>query len=251
MTGLRHALALLTRLPGGVLPPDAAALAPAVAWFPLVGALVGALVAAAYVALLALSAPPLAAAAFAVGISALITGASSEDGLAGSLDAMARGEDRQPGRVAAAASGHGTSAVLGLVVVTLVKASALAALDGPVAAAGLVAAAALGRAAVVGLMGWAPPAGNDVADSGHLGTRSRHEVVLGLCGAAVVGALALGPAVLPAAVAVGATAVAIAAWGIRRVGGVSPDLLGAAEQAGECAVLLLLASVSPATLWFR
>lgn len=249
MRAARTAWAFLTRLPGGAHPADADALAAGVPWFPLVGAVVGGLVALVYVPLEA-AVPPLTAAAIAIGFSALLTGAFHEDGFADSLDALAGGRDVEDRLRILEDSRHGTFGVLGLVVLTLVKVSALATLDGAAAAAALVGAGALGRTGAVGLMGWAPPATAEGLGAGYLRSLGRQEVVLGMAGGLVLGALALGPAVLPAAVLVAAGAAVVAAWAVRRIGGVTGDLLGAAEQVGECAVLVLVAGLSPAVAWF-
>jgi adenosylcobinamide-GDP ribazoletransferase len=247
---LRYAWAFLTRLPGGAHPASSDALAPAVAWFPLVGAVIGALVAVVYVPLAGLV-PPLTAAALAVGLSALLTGGFHEDGFADSLDALAGGRDVESRLRILEDSRHGTFGVLGLVVLTLVKVSALAALGGAVAAAALVAAGALGRAGAVGLMGFAPAATGEGLGAGYLRALRHHDVVLGLASGLVIGGLALGPAVLPAVLLVGVGAVVVGEWARRRIGGISGDLLGMAEQVGECAVLVLVAGLAPTDVWFR
>src|SRR5258707_6393279 len=80
---LRLATALLTRVPmphpDGAMP---AGLARAQRAFPLVGAMIGVVVGLADLSLLAIGIPPLAAAALALGVSAALTGALAEAGLA-------------------------------------------------------------------------------------------------------------------------------------------------------------------------
>lgn len=251
LDGPRQALSFLTRLPGGAHPERAEDLAAAVPWFPLIGVLVGALGAAVYVPL-AEVVPPLTAAALAVGLAALITGGFHEDGFADSLDALSGGRDVAHRLEILKDSRHGTFGVLGLVVLTLVKVTSLAALDGGVAAAALIAAGALGRTGAVGVMGWAPPADGATPGLGasYLRGLSSQGVVAGLALGLVVGTLALGPLVVVAVALVAAGAAVVAAWARRRIGGVTGDLLGAAEQVGECAVLVLLAGVAPDRVWF-
>lgn len=248
MDGLRYALAFLTRLPAGTHPGDAARLASGVPWFPVVGALVGGLVAVVYVPL-AVVLPPLTAAAVAIGWSALVTGALHEDGFADSLDALG-GRDAAHRLEILKDSRHGSFGVLGLVLLTLVKVTALAALTGGVAVAALVAAGALGRGVAAGLLDWAPAAAGQGMGASFVRAVSRPQVLSALGAAAVIGVLALGPLVLPAVGLVAAGAVVVAHWAQRRIGGVTGDVLGAAEQVAECAVLVLVAGVAPTHVWF-
>jgi adenosylcobinamide-GDP ribazoletransferase len=247
--GLRFALAFLTRLPGGAHPADSAELARAVPWFPVVGLVVGLATAAVYVPLAALV-PPLTAAAIAVGFAALITGAFHEDGVADSFDALAGGRDVEGRLQVLKDPRHGTFGVLALVVVTLVKVTALGSLGGEVAAAALVGAATLGRTGVVGVMAFAPLAAGGGLGASYARSIDTHQVLLALGGGVVIGSLALGPGILPALALVALGGALVAAWAVRRIGGITGDLLGAAEQVGECAVLVLLAGVAPAALWF-
>jgi adenosylcobinamide-GDP ribazoletransferase len=247
VTGARYALAFLTRLPGGSHARTAEDLAAAVTWFPAVGALVGLLVAAVHVPL-AGPLPALSAAAIAVGVAALVTGGFHEDGFADSLDALAGGRDVEHRLAILKDSRHGTFGVLGLVVLTLVKVSALAALDGAVAVAALVAAGSLGRAGAVGLMGLAPPASGSGLGASYLRALTPGRVIGGVALGVALGTAALGTLVLPAVGLVAAGAAAVALWARRRIGGVTGDLLGAAEQVGECVVLLLVAGVAPEQL---
>lgn len=249
MTGLRYAWAFLTRLPGGAHPPDSGALARSVPWFPVVGVAVGALTSVVYVPLAEVL-PALTAAGLALAFSALVTGAFHEDGFADSLDALAGGVDAADRVRILKDPRHGTFAVVGLLFLTLVKVSALAALTGGVAAAALVAAGCLGRAGAVGLMGWAPAARQDGLGAGFLAAVPRRSVVLALAVGSSVGILALGPVAAPAIILVAGAAAVVRRWAGLRIGGVTGDLLGAAEQLGECAVLVLVAGVGPDAVWF-
>ena len=247
--GARQALAFLTRLPGGAHPADATELAGAVPWFPVVGVLVGALVGALDAAL-AQVLPPLTAATLAMGFSALVTGGFHEDGFADSLDALSGGRDVAHRLEILKDSRHGTFGVLGLVVLTLVKVSALAELSGWQVVAALVAAGALGRAGAVGVMGVVPAATGTGLGASYLQGLSSQQVALGLGLGLIAGTLALGPVVLPAVAVVAAGSVLVSWWARRRIGGISGDLLGAVEQVGECGVLVLLAALAPGHLRF-
>src|SRR5262245_33385511 len=89
---LRAAVAFLTRVPmphpDGPRPENFTRAHRA---FPLVGAVIGAVVGGVYLGLAALGLPALAAAALALGAGAILTGALHEDGLA-------RSEERRVGR---------------------------------------------------------------------------------------------------------------------------------------------------------
>ena len=249
MIAFRHAWAFLTRLPGGAHPPDTAALARSVPWFPVVGLIIGALTALVYGTLLEVL-PPLTAAGVSLAFSALATGAFHEDGFADSLDALTGGRDVAERIRILKDSRHGTFGVLGLVLLTLVKASALASMPAGVALAALVAAGSLGRTGAVGMMGWAPAATGEGLGSTFLATVTRGDVVLTLGIGAVVGLAALGPLGPPAILLVGLCTGIVALWALNRIGGISGDLLGAAEQVGEIVVLLLMAGVAGERPWF-
>ena len=91
---LRTAVAFLTRLPvphpQGAVPPN---LVRAHRMFPLVGAAIGGAVGLLCLALRAIGLPDLAAAALALGASALLTGALHEDGAADTADGLGGGRD--------------------------------------------------------------------------------------------------------------------------------------------------------------
>jgi adenosylcobinamide-GDP ribazoletransferase len=71
----------------------------------------------------------------------------------------------------------------------------------------------------------------------------------------VIGLGSLGAWVLPAALLVSLGAAGVGRLGVRKMGGVTGDLLGAAQQAGEVLVLLLgAAAISngwPGLPWWR
>ena len=91
----KTAVAFLTRLPmphpQGPMPPN---FVRAHRMFPVVGALIGAAVGLICLALRYLGVPDLAAAALALGASAILTGALHEDGLADVADGFGGGRDR-------------------------------------------------------------------------------------------------------------------------------------------------------------
>lgn len=244
MRQFRLALAFLTRLPGGRHPNDSSELTAAVPWFPVVGIVVGAIGAAVYVSMAELVAP-LPAAAVAFACTALVTGGFHEDGLADTVDALAGGTTIEQRLIILKDSRHGTFGVLALVLMSIIKIGALAELDGRAAAIGLVATHVSGRAAAVGLMAVAPTARQDGLGADY----ARALPAVGATVGVTVGVAALVGAFWPTgwavAVAVAALALGVAAvgwWARAKIGGVTGDILGAAEQVGEATVLLSLAA---------
>jgi adenosylcobinamide-GDP ribazoletransferase len=237
MTRFRQALAFLTRLPGGQHPRAGADLTAAVPWFPVVGIVVGVIGAATFAALEQIIAPvPAAALAFAA--TALATGGFHEDGLADSFDALAGGWDREQRLRILKDSRHGTFGVLALVFVSLIKVTALAELAGWDAAAGLIAANVAGRAGAVALMGVALTAGEQGLGADYTRGLRPWPTLVGTLVGVVALALCFGvwAPVAFAGVAVGVAGVGL--WAQRKIGGVTGDILGAAEQVGEAVVLL-------------
>jgi adenosylcobinamide-GDP ribazoletransferase len=222
MTPVREAVAFLTRLPvgGGRLSPRAAL------FFPVIGAALGALVGA-----VALSgvASPLVAAALAVALELVITGALHVDGLADSADGLA-GRDREHALAIMrdhAIGAYGASALtLGL----LAKTAALAEHDEllPIAAA-----YALSRAAPLPLAAALPYARAD-------GTgRALDRLPAWIAAAGVALAVAAGLAA-PVTIAAAAVVVAVVWWlARRRLNGVTGDVLGAAVELTATATLVV------------
>jgi adenosylcobinamide-GDP ribazoletransferase len=226
--GLLGAVSFLTRVPvgGGERRPEE--LAGFVPWFPVVGAGVGLAVAATYAASRMLL-PPLPAATLAVVAGIGLTGAFHEDGLGDTADAFAGGWDRDSTVRILKDPRLGTFGVLAVAASLLLRVGAVAALAPGAALAALPAAHALSRAAAVATMAALPAA----AETG--------------LGASYALALALALLGLPALGAAAAAAVAAALLGrlaVRRIGGVTGDVLGAVEQLAE--MLTLLAAVAAA-----
>ncbi len=242
MSGLRTAQAFLTRLPGGQHPEDQAGLTASVPWFGVVGILVGAIGAGVYVGAAELVSP-MAAATLAFIVTALVTGGFHEDGLADSFDALAGGWTVERRLEILKDSRHGTFGVLSLVLISILKISALASLSGRDAAIALVCAHVIGRAGAVALMGTAPTATKKGLGADYTRSLGVPATIAGSMVGVIAAVLGFGvwaPVVL-GVVAVGVAAVGLWAW--RKIGGVTGDLLGAAEQVGEALVLLSAVAV--------
>lgn len=247
MNGLRLAGSFLTRLPVGaarepVLADPDRALARAVPWFGVVGAVVGGLTALAYAAA-HWALPPLPAAFVAVAVAVVVTGAFHEDGLADSADALWGGYEPERRLAILKDSRHGTFGVAALVLGLGLRVSLLAAL-GPASAAGaLVAAGALGRGAAIVLMTTTAPARAEGLGASYVHALKPLAAAVGLAAA-----VALGAAGLAGWVVVAVPVALLTTWTARRLavtklGGVVGDVLGAAEQLAELAVLMVAVAV--------
>src|SRR5882757_1671766 len=142
----KAATAFLTRLPmphpQGPMPPN---FVRAHRMFPVVGALIGAAVGLICLALRYLGVPDLAAAALALGASAILTGALHEDGLADVADGFGGGRDSAAKLEIMRDSRLGTYGALILLVSFVCKVSALTALPDATVVQSLIAAHALAR----------------------------------------------------------------------------------------------------------
>jgi len=242
LADLASAGRLLTRLPLGGTPAPSGQAHPAshpARCYPLAGIGIGALAALAFALATWLSLPPFAAALAALAAGMLATGALHEDGLADVADGFGGGRDRERKLAIMRDSRIGTYGVLALVVVLAARGGSLAGLESPGAAtAALIAAHAASRGGLAALMWVLPPARSDglAAATGRPGGADA-------AAAAVLGSLPAFlllpfPVALAALVAVAALQAALALLARRQIGGVTGDVLGAAQQLGEAAVLL-------------
>lgn len=220
--------------------------------FPLVGLGVGAVGAAVLAAAAAIWPMPVAV-GLSMAATLLLTGAFHEDGLADCVDGLGGAADR--GRVLAIMkdSRIGSYGALALGLVLALKAATLAALPLGWAAASLCAGHTLSRTVAVALIRALPYAGDpEHAKAKPLACRVSAPGLAVACawsvgvllGGSALQAVAV-PHALPdarawglAAVAAGATGLACARWFRRRLGGITGDTLGAAQQASELAVHL-------------
>ena len=240
---LRTAIAFLTRLPvpqpQGAMPPN---FVRAQRMFPLVGAAIGGAVGLVLLGMRASGLPDLAAAALALGASALLTGALHEDGLADVADGFGGGRDPAAKLEIMRDSRLGTYGALMMMVSFVAKLSALAALPDAFVVQSLIAAHALARG-VLPIMamrmvfarkdGLAAEAGRP--DSATAAIAGASALVIALLSLPWIDALC-------AALAAAACAIGMAWLARRQIGGQTGDVLGGAEQVGETAILVLLAA---------
>ncbi len=244
LRGLRAAFVFLTRIPVGGFPYRPDDFRWAAAYFPAVGACVGAL--AGLVASLARPAGPLPAALLALGASMLLTGAFHEDGLADTADALGGAFDRPKLFAILKDSRVGSFGAAALFVVLALRAALLARLvDDAVVVSAL--AGALARTPPVVMMVTLPYVTGDAQSRSRQLTRGgplQALVALAFAALALAGAARWGasPARLLALVAALAGTSALCAYRfVTRAGGLTGDFLGATEQLGECVVGLALA----------
>lgn len=215
------------------------------AWFPLVGALVGAIGGAVFwLTAGVMGLPGVIAAVLAITAQMLTTGVFHEDGLADSADGLGGGRDRASKLEIMRDSRLGTYGAAALWVALTLKATALAQLPIPIAVAGLVLAGVVSRLGIVVLAASLPPARTDgmAATSGRPG---RREVRLaGAVTAASAAGLAggLGSAGIALAVVAALACILsciVVAWLARRhLGGITGDMLGASQQGAEITALV-------------
>jgi adenosylcobinamide-GDP ribazoletransferase len=243
VNGFQAAVAFLTRVHVGGAVETGKEQRRSVLWFPVVGALLGLVAAGAY-ATARLALPAVVAGALTVGVTTFLTRALHEDGLADTADALGGGWNREERLAILKDPVHGTYGVLALILSVVLRVTAIGALGAWAALGVLPAAHALSRAASVALLGWVGPATIDGLGATYSSsvTRSRARALYGIGSA--IGLVSLGVWGLPAAILAGLAA-AMTAWlGVRMLGGITGDVLGAAQQAGEILVLLLGAAVA-------
>jgi adenosylcobinamide-GDP ribazoletransferase len=239
MRALIAAVRFLTRLPCPGPDTRAEDLAPAVGWYPLVGALVGAAIAGIFLAF-DHGLPAAVAAVLAVAAGLLLTGGFHEDGATDAADGLGGGFTRERVLAIMKDSRIGAYGAMGLWVVLSLRAAALVAL-GAAALPALILAMAWGRWSA-SLLTRLPAIGEGLAKevSASVPSSARWLAAVLACAATAL-AWWLGAERAPWAALAGIAATLVwAAYLMRRLGGQSGDLLGAGNQICEGAVLIAL-----------
>jgi len=239
---LAHAAAFLTRIPvpGGLVRGP---LGPAMVAFPMVGAALGLAAGLVYGLASWLGLGPWPAALLALATPILLTGALHEDGLADTADGLGGGRNAERRLEIMRDSRTGAFGVLALILSVALRAGALAAIAPGWAAIGvLVAAGAWSRAVLPAVPRILPPARADGLGAGAGRPDERTTAIaLGLGGVALLLGLGFGGGLI--ALAVSAAAVwALLVAARRTIGGYTGDIMGAAQQIAEIAVLLTAAA---------
>ena len=231
------AVQFLTRIPVPSLAFDDRTLPRAVAWFPLVGTLLGALAAFAH-GIFAPHLPRTVVALFVVALLVALTGALHEDALADCADAFGLARSRERTLAILHDSAIGSFGASALALALLARVALLSALPIQSIAPTLIAALTLSRWAVLPLtlLPAATPAGGR-------GSAIARQVSVGgllfgtLATAAILGVTLRGGALIPATAAVAVVALT-AFFYHRRLGGTTGDCFGATVMLVETAVLL-------------
>lgn len=251
LRGIRAAFVLLTRVPLGGFPYTDEDLQWSAAHLPVVGAVLGVALASVWTA--STRAGELVAAALVVIASLLLTGAIHEDGLADTADALGGGATRARVFAILKDSRIGTFGGAALVVTILLRVALIARLS-PRAPSALVLTEVVSRLSPVVLMTTLPYVTDpEVAKSSAVAAAGKRQLAVALAWVLVISAVlvslraftVIDIAATLAAAAIGT--VVCAAWFRARVGGVTGDLLGAAQQIVLCATLLLLAILQGGT----
>jgi adenosylcobinamide-GDP ribazoletransferase len=231
------AVQFLTRLPVPASPGfTPARLTAATRYYPLVGALIGALVALVY-ALALLAWPPLVAVLLSIAAGLALTGAFHEDGLADMFDGVGGGLTRDRALEIMKDSRIGTYGAAALILALALKAAMLAAMPPWAVILALIAGHGLSRFSAVLVIatsgyvrdhGTAKPVADGVSRES-LGIAAGTALVLGV-------AVAIGFG--PMAALMGLLGLAVGHWAMRRIferklGGYTGDCLGAVQQGSE------------------
>ena len=241
---LRIGLALCTRLPVGPSTPVGDGDVARASWtFPIAGLLVGLVGALVYWFAIRANVAPQPAAALVLAATMLLTGAMHEDGLADTFDGFG-GQTREQKLEIMRDSRIGTFGACALAISLLVRWSTLADIAEPrFVALALISAQVSARACLPAFMHLVPPARPDGLASG-AGTPPGPSVVAAL----LLGALCLLFSFGPTGTVIALLMLALGIFSLARLattqfGGQTGDVLGAMEQIGEAAILLIAASL--------
>ena len=244
------ALRFLTRLPVPfVRTLDPPPLTAAMRMFPLAGVVAGLVTGGALVLAILAGLPQFFSAALALAVGALTTGALHEDGLADVADGFGGGQSREQRLEIMRDSRIGAYGALALCLVTLARASLYAALlelpplDTIILTAS---AAAFSRALVVDLLWATRPARSDGL-SVAAGRPSRNTALFALTAGGVLAGIGAGTVLAPeagvAAIIVGGVMLALVrGLAMRKIGGQTGDVCGAAQVMCELAMLAVYAA---------
>lgn len=207
--------------------------------FPLVGLLIGLILAGVrYVLNLAL--PPSLADILVIAVLAVVTGCLHLDGFADTIDGLAGGGDRERTLAIMKDSRIGSFAVVGLILILILKAAALMGIPEGVKGRALIAAPVLGRWSAVQLAAWFAYARAGYG-TGRAFTRyaGRGESGISTLVAAVIVVAVFGISGMAMLLAIAVLTALLGLFFRGRIGGVTGDIMGAACEVSEVACLIL------------
>jgi adenosylcobinamide-GDP ribazoletransferase len=240
LRSLTAAIRFLTRLSIPGHPTEAKELPQAIAWFPLVGACIGALIGGAY-CLAGHWWGPAIAAVLAIAFGILLTGGFHEDAAADACDGLAGGHDKESVIAIMRDPRVGAFAVIGLWLLLTLRWACLQKL-GADAIIGMAFACAWGRWTTAPMIMFLPSISPGLGKNLQA-TRSPEAFIIANLLAVAVTVLAWHLGLKYLATGIGAAIVATGTWIYylrRRLGGQTGDLLGAGNQMVEAVVLLAI-----------
>jgi adenosylcobinamide-GDP ribazoletransferase len=243
LTEVRLAAGFLTILP--VLPRSGAApeaLAASFGWFPLIGFALGAVLVAENFLLTPLFGDALAAILLVLTLTVL-TGAVHLDALADTADALGAGSDRRRALEIMRDSRIGSFGAVAIVFFLALEMVALATMGEARRALALWLAPGLARWAMMAVSWRVDYLRAEGAGTALLGSGDDRNLALASAIAAIAALPILSSRVMVAYLVVAALAVALRAAYRRWLGGVTGDLIGAAGELVEAAVLLVMAAI--------
>jgi adenosylcobinamide-GDP ribazoletransferase len=189
----------------------------------------------------------------AVTIGLLITGAFHEDGLADVADAFGGGWTIERRLEILKDSRHGSYGVAAMSSSIVIRIVCLGSLPGPATMlAAAVATHTVARSAAVGLMGVAPLATHQGLGADYGQSATLRQAIIGMASGLAIAGLTVG---WWAAALGGVAVVSIMTvrWlALRKINGISGDVLGTCEQVAECLCLVVLTGLATHhQLWWR
>lgn len=236
LRGARAALAFLTRLPAG--PLDSADFARAPGWFAMIGLLIGTLCAGLWF-LAAWAWTPVLAAIAAVTLGLFLTGGLHEDGLADTFDGLGSGRPTERALEIMRDSRIGSFGAIALGIALAARVAGLAALGG-LAPVALIAGQGLSRAGMTLMLRRGPylrPTGAGTGMTGSMGPERWALLAAVVLGGGLV-LWAAGWALIGGLIGLAVAQLAMRGWALRRLGGITGDILGASQVAGDLGFLL-------------
>jgi adenosylcobinamide-GDP ribazoletransferase len=244
---LQLAFMLLTRLPAGTLTSHLPELAHARWAFPIVGCIVGGIIAASYIILSLLLLPSLAAAILAITAGLFSTGAIHEDGLADCADGFGGGQNREKKLAIMRDSAIGSYGTLSLIIIMGLRISLLSMLPAKLEiVTPIIICAVISRYAMVGYLCLLPAVRQDGLGSQASGNQASGDNISALL---LTGLIAL-PAFVIGAFGLIYVIIAIVTvaliWGViakYQLGGQTGDVCGAGQIICETTGWLIIATI--------
>ncbi len=241
---LRIGFSLSTRLPVGPSTPLGEGDVARASWtFPIAGLVVGVAASLVYWLAIRVNVAPQPAAALALAATMLLTGAMHEDGLADTADALG-GATREQKLAIMRDSRIGSFGAMALAISVLLRWSTIADIAEPrYVVLALISAHVAARACLPAFMHLVPPARTDGLSSG-AGRPPSSSVIAALLLGALCLLFSFGlTGTVVALLMLACTGFVLARIATKQFGGQTGDVLGAMEQIGEAAILLIAASL--------